>query len=62
MNKKGQNIIEYLLMVTTVCVVVIAFLGPAGPFGASLDRSLDLTMVNYLTKVSQNVTINSDIP
>ena len=62
MNKRGQNIIEYLLLVAAVCVVVIVFLGPTGPFRAALENSFNLVMVTHLTNIAQNVVLNTTIP
>lgn len=58
MNRYGQSIIEYLLLTACVVVVVLVFLGPSGPFRGALENSLDLTMVNSIETMSQNVTLN----
>ena len=62
MNKRGQNIIEYLLLVTAVAVVVIVFLSSNGPFRGALENSLNLVMVTHLTNIAQNVVLNTTIP
>ena len=62
MNKRGQNIIEYLLLVTAVAIVAIVFLSSNGPFRGALENSLNLVMVTHLTNIAQNVVLNTTIP
>lgn len=41
MNRKGQNIIEYLLLVTVLVIVCIFFLARRGPMENSMKKTLD---------------------
>lgn len=38
---KGQNIVEYILLITAVIVVALAFLGPNGMFQKQMNATLD---------------------
>ena len=43
-NSSGQNVVEYLLLVTTVLIVAIVFLGKNGPFHRSVEGVLNETV------------------
>ena len=40
-KRKGQSTLEYILLVAAVLVALIYFLGPAGPFSKSVNRTLN---------------------
>ena len=61
MKNQGQSIIEFLLLTACVCVVVIVFLSPAGPFRGAMENSLDLLMINKIETMSQKVTLNLNL-
>ena len=42
-NRKGQNVVEYILLVVAVVVVCIFFLRQNGPFKSAVEKSLDTT-------------------
>jgi hypothetical protein len=54
MNKKGQNILEYVIVLAAFIVVYAVFLGPQGPFRNILDDTLDESM-NFFEAVVNNV-------
>lgn len=58
---RAESIIEYLLLTVCVTVVVIVFLGPAGPFRGALENSLDMMLVNSIEYAAQNITLNLDL-
>ncbi|OGX06970.1 MAG: hypothetical protein A2Z88_04160 [Omnitrophica WOR_2 bacterium GWA2_47_8] len=58
-NRQGQQLIEYMLVVTAVVVIMLIFLGPLGPMKRAINDSLDAS-VNYLERVSRNVVFNTD--
>lgn len=41
MDKKGQNVLEYVLLVAMVIVIIIAFIAPGGSFRQALEDVLD---------------------
>ncbi len=41
-RQKGQSTVEYIVLVTAVIVIIIAFVvSPAGPFATRMNKSLD---------------------
>ena len=53
MNSKGQNVIEYILMVTAVLIVCIYFFS-IGPMKQSVNASL-YSMVNEINTSNQQI-------
>ncbi len=41
MNNRGQNVIEYILVVTAVVLVFIVVFAPNGPFRGAVKQNLD---------------------
>lgn len=41
LNRKGQNTIEYVIVVAVVIAAILAFLGPSGPFRSALNTTLN---------------------
>ncbi|MDE2027304.1 MAG: hypothetical protein KGJ11_02025 [Candidatus Omnitrophica bacterium] len=56
MNSKGQNIIEYILMVTAVLLVCIYFF-TAGPMKQSVNTALN-TMVNEIQNINSQINFS----
>ncbi len=62
MNNRGQNIIEYVLIVAVVIVILIAFLGPTGIFRSTMDDTLNVTMVVPLHNLATSpLGLNTDL-
>ncbi len=40
MNKKGQNVVEYVLLVAATVIIFIFFLSPYSPFKASVEKNI----------------------
>jgi len=40
-SKKGQNIIEYTLLIVSFIIIFLYFLGPYGPFKRMINGVLD---------------------
>lgn len=55
MDKKAQNIVEYLLFITVIIVVLVIFLGPTGPFRGAVNRALDGS-INQLENIASSTT------
>ena len=56
LGSKGQNLIEYILLVTAVAIVCIYFFSqPNGPMGQSINASLNgvVEQINDLNKEIQ---------
>jgi uncharacterized protein (UPF0333 family) len=54
-NKKGQSTLEYILLVTAVVIILIAFVaGPASPFKKAVNTTL-WTGVNTLNSMSNKI-------
>ena len=47
-NKKGQNTLEYIILVSAVIGIALVFLGPEGIFRSRLNQSFD-SMANSMT-------------
>ncbi|MDE2215124.1 MAG: hypothetical protein KGJ95_05380 [Candidatus Omnitrophica bacterium] len=54
MNSKGQNVIEYIVMVTAVLLVCVYFF-LSGPMKQSVNATLN-SMVNELNSVNSQIT------
>jgi Flp pilus assembly pilin Flp len=62
-KKKGQNIVEYLLLVTAIAVLLIGVFAKGGKFAASVNGMLDaprnmLVISNQLLNI---VTVDSTV-
>lgn len=56
-NGKGQNIIEYILMMAAVIVVFLIFLNPhSGPVKNSLERTLNST-VDKIANITAQINL-----
>jgi Flp pilus assembly pilin Flp len=53
-NKKGQNIVEYVLVVMAVAIVVIAFTVKNGSLAGTFNRSLSVP-VNLVMQKNQEI-------
>ncbi len=53
MNAKGQNVIEYILMVTAVVVVCIWFFS-RGPMSQSVNTSLN-SMIKEINNINSEI-------
>ena len=42
--RKGQQIIEYLLLFAVVVIVLIFFLGPNGPLRGAVNRAINIAL------------------
>ncbi len=58
MNIRGQNVIEYVLLVVSVMIVCILFLGPNGKFKQTLENSLTNLTLNRIDKASAEIKFN----
>ena len=43
-QNKAQQIMEYLLVFVVVVVVLLAFIGPAGPFRGAVNRVIFMAL------------------
>lgn len=43
-SPKGQQIIEYLLLFAVIVIVLVFFLGPAGPFRNAVNQAINITL------------------
>ena len=53
-KKKGQSTLEYIILVTGILVVIIAFLKPNGPFSQAFNTTITTTqgeMVNMANRL-----------
>ncbi len=41
MNNRGQNVVEYILVVTAVVLVFVVVFAPNGPFRGAVKKNLD---------------------
>jgi hypothetical protein len=53
-NSKGQNLIEYILLVTAVVIVCIFFFARGGPMSAGVNAALN-SMVNQVDNLSGQI-------
>ena len=59
MNSKGQNVIEYILLVVAVLLVCIFFLRKDGAIRYSIENSLNATMVGQIQFISNQIQFNN---
>ena len=62
MNRKGQNTVEYILLVVAVLLVFIVFLSPQGPYKTTVEKILFNTTVNQLQGLSDEIKLNNTTP
>ena len=48
-RRRGQQVVEYLMLFAIVIVVLILFVSPVGPLRHSLNQSLNMT-INQIDK------------
>ena len=62
--RRGQSTVEYIVLVTAVLAVAIAFLvSPSGPFQTRLNSSMDLTtsqMTNMAERLSNGQPLTNE--
>ncbi len=58
MNNKGQNVIEYILLVVAVLTVFILFLNPQGSYRQAIDK----TVLNGTTTLIENLNNELQFP
>ena len=56
-DRKGQNVVEYILLVAAVVVVFILFLGPNGPFKKAVENSLMKGTVTQIQHFSDQIQL-----
>ena len=60
-NAKGQNMVEYILLVTAVLLVCIYFLNPAtGPMTQSVNVSLN-SILNQINTINSQIQLQGAI-
>ncbi|MFA5087409.1 MAG: hypothetical protein WC552_00070 [Candidatus Omnitrophota bacterium] len=57
-NSKGQNILEYILLVVAFVLVVLYFLGPRGPFKRAVNDVLDGS-IDQIDRMVHNITFDN---
>jgi len=53
-DSKGQNMVEYVLLVTAVLLVCIYFFKTSGPFSNSINASLN-SIVNQINNINNQI-------
>ena len=54
-NRKGQNVMEYILLVAAVLGVFIVFLSPTGKYKKTLENSLFNGTIKQLESVKNEI-------
>ncbi len=54
MGKRGQNTVEYVLLVVAVMLVMIPFLAPNGPFHTKVGKVGD-SIVNKIDEATSSI-------
>jgi len=55
-DSKGQNIVEYVLLVTAVLLVCIYFFTTSGPMSNSINTSLN-SIVNQINNINGQIKL-----
>ena len=58
-DPRGQNVIEYILLVVAVVVVFIIFLNPQGKYKAAIENKLFDGTVKQLENTRSGIQFNS---
>ena len=53
-DRKGQSVVEYLLVITAVFVVLVVFLRPWGPFQGALNKTMNYSS-NAMERTADDV-------
>jgi len=61
-NKKGQSTVEYVLLMTAVVVVIIAFVSSSNPHGFQAQLNLTLNQVTNDMNSEADQLVQSHIP
>jgi uncharacterized membrane-anchored protein len=56
-NARGQNMIEYVLLVVAVLLVCVFFFSSSGPMPALINASLN-SMINQVDKLNGEIQLN----
>ncbi len=54
-RNRGQNVIEYILLVVAVISIFVVFLHPDGPFKKRVERTLYDSTVKHIKGVSSEI-------
>ena len=55
MNDRGQNMVEYLLLVIAVMIVMIALLAPNGAYQQRVANTLESATVGQINKLVNKI-------
>lgn len=55
MNNKGQNTIEYLLVVVALVAVMIPFMAPNGKFQKGIENAMNKTTADAISKANAEI-------
>lgn len=55
MNNRGQNTVEYLLLVVAIMAVMIAFMSPSGTYQNGLENAMNQATVGAINKINTEI-------
>lgn len=56
-DRKGQNTVEYILLVTAVVLICLYFFAPGGPMTQRVNATLN-SIVNQIDNINSQINLN----